>query len=121
MQKCSLCGGKVVNGRCEECGMPIPDEHRYTLRSETVHTREVNGEKVLHRVRQPQGRKPAWSKPQRPQRPGQEKPSGHSPWHPYRQEGPTPRKKPLPRLLWWVIFIALGVNILGMMVGSLSR
>ena len=24
MQKCSLCGGRVVNGRCEECGMPIP-------------------------------------------------------------------------------------------------
>ena len=30
MQKCSLCGGKVVNGRCEDCGMPIPPENRYT-------------------------------------------------------------------------------------------
>ena len=52
MQKCSLCGGKVVNGRCEECGLPIPPENRYVLRSETAHTHEVNGEKILHRVRQ---------------------------------------------------------------------
>ena len=31
MQKCSLCGGRVVNGRCEDCGLPIPPEHSYTL------------------------------------------------------------------------------------------
>lgn len=57
MQKCSLCGGKVVNGRCEDCGLPIPPEHRYTLRSETAHTHTFNGEEILHRVRQP--RKPS--------------------------------------------------------------
>ena len=43
MQKCSLCGGKVVNGRCEDCGMPIPPENRYTLRSETNRARNTDG------------------------------------------------------------------------------
>ena len=57
MQKCSLCGGRVVNGRCEECGMPIPPEHTYTLRGESAHYHRVNGEDVLHRVR-PAGNRP---------------------------------------------------------------
>ena len=57
MQKCSLCGGRVVNGRCEECGMPIPPEHTYTLRGESAHYHQVNGEDVLHRVR-PSGNRP---------------------------------------------------------------
>ena len=57
MQKCSLCGGRVVNGRCEECGMPIPPEHTYTLRGESAHYHQVNGEDVLHRVR-PAGNRP---------------------------------------------------------------
>ena len=48
MQKCSLCGGRVINGRCEECGMPIPPEHTYTLRGESAHYHRVNGEDVLH-------------------------------------------------------------------------
>ena len=52
MQKCSLCGGRVVNGRCEDCGLPIPPEHSYTLRGESAHYHRVNGEDVLHRVRQ---------------------------------------------------------------------
>ena len=57
MQKCSLCGGRVVNGRCEECGLPIPPEHTYTLRGESAHYHRVNGEDVLHRVR-PTGSRP---------------------------------------------------------------
>lgn len=57
MQKCSLCGGRVVNGRCEECGLPIPPEHTYTLRGESAHYHQVNGEDVLHRVR-PAGNRP---------------------------------------------------------------
>ena len=57
MQKCSLCGGRVVNGRCEECGLPIPPEHTYTLRGESAHYHRVNGEDVLHRVR-PSGSRP---------------------------------------------------------------
>ena len=57
MQKCSLCGGRVVNGRCEECGMPIPPERTYTLRGESAHYHRVNGEDVLHRVR-PTGSRP---------------------------------------------------------------
>lgn len=57
MQKCSLCGGRVVNGRCEDCGLPIPPEHSYTLRGESAHYHRVNGEDVLHRVR-PTGSRP---------------------------------------------------------------
>lgn len=57
MQKCSLCGGRVVNGRCEDCGLPIPPEHSYTLRGESAHYHRINGEDVLHRVR-PAGNRP---------------------------------------------------------------
>ena len=57
MQKCSLCGGRVINGRCEDCGLPIPPEHTYTLRGESAHYHRVNGEDVLHRVR-PAGNRP---------------------------------------------------------------
>ena len=57
MQKCSLCGGRVVNGRCEDCGLPIPPEHSYTLRGESAHYHRVNGEDVPHRVR-PAGNRP---------------------------------------------------------------
>ena len=59
MQKCSLCGGRVVNGRCEDCGLPIPPEHSYTLRGESAHYHRVNGEDVLHRVR-PRATAPRW-------------------------------------------------------------
>lgn len=57
MQKCSLCGGRIVNGRCEDCGLPIPPEHSYTLRGEGAHYHRVNGEDVPHRVR-PAGNRP---------------------------------------------------------------
>ena len=60
MQKCSLCGGRVINGRCEDCGLPIPPERRDTLRGESAHYHRVNDEDVLHRVR-PRGSCPAVS------------------------------------------------------------
>ncbi len=60
MQKCSLCGGRVINGRCEDCGMPIPPERHDTLRGESAHYHRVNDEDVLHRVR-PRGSRPAVS------------------------------------------------------------
>ena len=61
MEKCSLCGGKIVNHRCVDCGMPYPDKPHYTLRSETAHTHTVNGEEVLHRVRTAAGKQPVYS------------------------------------------------------------
>lgn len=61
MQKCSLCGGRIVNGRCQDCGMPYPEKPRYTLRSETAHTHTVNGEEVLHRVRKAAGKAEVYS------------------------------------------------------------
>ena len=63
MQKCSLCGGRVVNGRCEDCGLPIPPEHSYTLRGESAHYHRVNGEDVLHRVRPTGSRAPRCARP----------------------------------------------------------
>ena len=69
MQKCSLCGGKVVNGRCEDCGLPIPPENRYTLRSETNRARNTDGEGLLHRTGQTPQRKPAQSRPGAPRCP----------------------------------------------------
>ena len=59
MEKCSLCGGKIVNHRCVDCGMPYPEKPHYTLRGETAHTHNVNGEEVLHRVRSAAGRTPS--------------------------------------------------------------
>ena len=61
MEKCSLCGGKIVNHRCVDCGMPYPEKPHYTLRSETAHTHNVNGEEVLHRVRRAAGKDPVYT------------------------------------------------------------
>ena len=61
MEKCSLCGGKIVNHRCVDCGMPYPEKPHYTLRSETAHTHTVNGEEVLHRVRSAAGKDPVYT------------------------------------------------------------
>ena len=61
MEKCSLCGGKIVNHRCVDCGMPYPEKPHYTLRSETAHTHNVNGEEVLHRVRSATGKDPVYT------------------------------------------------------------
>ena len=61
MEKCSLCGGKIVNHRCVDCGMPYPEKPHYTLRSENAHTHNVNGEEVLHRVRSAAGKDPVYT------------------------------------------------------------
>lgn len=61
MEKCSLCGGKIVNHRCVDCGMPYPEKPHYTLRSETAHTHKVNGEEVLHRVRSAARKDPVYT------------------------------------------------------------
>ena len=61
MEKCSLCGGKIVNHRCVDCGMPYPEKPHYTLRSEIAHTHNVNGEEVLHRVRSAAGKDPVYT------------------------------------------------------------
>ena len=61
MEKCSLCGGKIVNHRCVDCGMPYPEKPRYILRSESAHTHQVNGEEVLHRVRTAAGKDPVYT------------------------------------------------------------
>lgn len=122
MQKCSLCGGKVVNGRCEECGLPIPPENRYTLRSETVHTHEVNGEKVLHRVRQAPGKKPVYSCPPE-RRAGAEKTRRTlENAHPYRNilGGGERQKKPLASITWGIIALVLIFNVLPALITSCS-
>lgn len=61
MEKCSLCGGKIVDHRCVDCGMPYPERPRYTLRSECAHTHRVNGEEMLHRVRTAAGKDPVYT------------------------------------------------------------
>ncbi len=61
MEKCSLCGGKIVNHRCVDCGMPYPEKPRYSLRSENAHTHKVNGEEVLHRVRTAADKAPVYT------------------------------------------------------------
>lgn len=122
MQKCSLCGGKVVNGRCEECGMPIPPENRYTLRGETVHTHEVNGEKVLHRVRQAPDKKPVYTCP--PQRRAGAEKTRRTPEnpHPYRNTlgGGAQQKKPLAALTWGIIALVVIFNVLPALITSCS-
>ncbi len=61
MEKCSLCGGKIVDHRCVDCGMPYPEKPHYTLRSEGAHTHKVNGEEVLHRMRSAAGKDPVYT------------------------------------------------------------
>ncbi len=62
MEKCSLCGGKIVDHRCVDCGMPYPEKPHYTLRSESAHPHKVNGEEVLHRVRSAAGKDPVYTR-----------------------------------------------------------
>lgn len=126
MQKCSLCGGKVVNGRCEECGMPIPPEDRYTLRGENVHVHEVNGEKVLHRQRRAPGKVPFYlcgekgerRVPQRPaSRPAQDRPA----WkNPFLQTGNRTGKGKAGSLIWLFVILAVLLVMLPDLLLSLS-
>lgn len=127
MQKCSLCGGKVVDGRCEECGMPIPPEDRYTLRGENVHVHEVNGEKVLHRQRRAPGKTPFYlcgekgerKVPPRPaQRPAQPRPA--------RKNSPRPGQTDPARararsLVWLLVGGALVVSLLSELLTSMTN
>lgn len=39
----------------------VPGKPHYTLRSETAHTHNVNGEEVLHRVRSAAGKDPVYT------------------------------------------------------------
>lgn len=124
MQKCSLCGGKVVNGRCEDCGMPIPPENRYTLRGETVHTYQVNGEKVLHRERQRRApdKKPAYSHPAKSPAGTAKTPRTPQPRYSYRtlRGDGAQQKKPLADLVWGIILLVLLFNVLPVLITSCS-
>ena len=108
MQKCSLCGGKVVNGRCEECGMPIPPEDRYTLRSEKekVHVHEINGEEVLHRVRNAPGKKPFYQCTRTSERSAPRQPARS------RQPGPKGKKSALGMWIWVFMIIAVVLTMI---------
>lgn len=115
MQKCSLCGGKVVNGRCEDCGLPIPPENRYTLRGETAHTHEVNGEKVMHRVRQAPGKAPAYTCP--PERRTASRPRQQA-RDDIRGQRNQAQKKPLAQLTWGIVLLVLIFNVLPALITS---
>ena len=109
MEKCSLCGGKIIDGRCQGCGMPYPTEKRYTLRGESVHTHEVNGEKILHRVRL---MPPSQARPQQPPRDKahplyQRKLSGREPLGNQQKNALS-----LKRLVWGIVLLVLALNVL---------
>ena len=112
MQKCSLCGGKVVNGRCEDCGMPIPPENRYTLRSETNRAQNTDGKGLLHRTGQTPQRKPARSRPAAPAARPQPRP---------RQTGNRPvGQKPANRWIGWIIAIVIILSFFSEAISSLA-
>ena len=116
MEKCSLCGGRIVNGRCQECGMPYPEKPRYTLRSETAHTHTVNGEEVLHRVRKAAGKSAVYSCDDVDEQDhidleGPRSHSGHR---------PTVRQDKR-RGGWLVTLIILGLALLPMLFNLVSR
>ena len=112
MQKCSLCGGKVVNGRCEDCGMPIPPENRYTLRSETNRARNTNGKGLLHRTGQTAQRKPAQSRPAAPAARPQPRP---------RQPVNRPMgQKSANRWIGWIIAIVIILSFFSEAISSLA-
>lgn len=115
MQKCSLCGGKVVNGRCEDCGLPIPPENRYKLRGETAHTHQVNGEKVLHRVRQTPGKAPVYTCPPEWRTTSR---SRYQAENGIRAQMDNRQKKPLARLTWGIVLLVLVFNVLPALITS---
>lgn len=117
MQKCSLCGGKVVNGRCEDCGLPIPPEHRYTLRSETRNTHEANGEDIFRRMRQAFDEKTAHSRPAA--RAANPQPR-RTPARPYQLGDRQPGRKATNRWLGWFIAIVVIVVFFLEAIASLA-
>ena len=138
MQKCSLCGGRVVNGRCEECGMPIPPERTYTLRGESAHYHQVNGEDVLHRVR-PSGSRPKVNGYDEEERTAHVHASGTdrhdtSPRRP--QSAPTPKptqarptvhtqprraQRPASRFRFWFLLIMIAMAVLPSVFSYIQR
>lgn len=117
--KCSFCGGSVVNGRCQDCGMPYREEQGYTLRSgeESAHTHEVNGEKILHRVRKTPGKTPFYTCP--PEKRASARPRDRQP----PRRGPAPRKDSRSRagqILSWVVLLAVVLELLPALFASCS-
>ena len=125
MEKCSLCGGKIVNHRCVDCGMPYPEKPHYTLRSESAHTHNVNGEEVLHRVRSAAGKDPVYTCDSQDEQDRIDlegaRPHLHAPARPAYQA--KPRQQPQRdkrRGGWLVTLIILGLALLPM-VFNLAR
>lgn len=118
MEKCSLCGGKIIDGRCQDCGMPYPTEKRYTLRGESAHTHEVNDEKILHRVRLTS---PSQSRPEQPPRDKvqplyQRKLTGRAPLGSQQKNGLS-----LKRLVWGIVFFVLALNVLQWILAAATQ
>lgn len=108
MQKCSLCGGKVVNGRCQECGMPIPDENRYILRSQTGRAQPDKRREDARRTRQTTSRDqgtPAHGQPLYRQRNGRR--AAPKSLNKQRQAGAA-----VKRVIWGIIFFVLALNVI---------
>ena len=120
MEKCSLCGGKIVNHRCVDCGMPYPEKPHYTLRSESAHTHKVNGEEVLHRVRTATGKDPVYTCDSEDEQDRIDLEGARVHLHtPARQLDSRPRDK--RRGGWLVTLIVFGLVLLPMVFNLAAR
>ena len=117
--KCSFCGGDVIDGRCQDCGMPYATEKRYSLRSEgeSVHTHDVNGEKVLHRVRKTPGKTPFYTCP--PEKLAPQRPKGSYAAR-KEQENRRDSRRKIYRSVGWVILLVLLVELFPIFFASCS-
>ncbi|PWM59941.1 MAG: hypothetical protein DBX91_05070 [Subdoligranulum variabile] len=107
--KCSFCGGNVVDGRCQDCGMPYATERRYTLRSEGEGEHPAGQEAEKPRRRAPVYDRPPVKRAQRPPRPAAQ---------PQRKANAAKRSS--AGIIVWMVLAVLAVQLIPMLFASCS-
>lgn len=110
--KCSFCGGDVVDGRCQDCGMPYAAERRYTLRSEGEDARPAAGEE------KPRRRAPAYDRP--PVKRAPQRPKGSYAARREQQLREEKVKRGTASVIVWMVLAVLALQIIPMLFTSCS-
>lgn len=110
--KCSFCGGDVVDGRCQDCGMPYAAERRYTLRSEGENAHPAAGEET------PRRRAPAYDRPQAKR--ASQRPKGSYAARREQQLREEKVKRGTVSVIVWMVLAVLALQIIPMLFTSCS-
>lgn len=118
--KCSFCGGDVVDGRCQDCGMPYAAERRYTLRSEGEDARPApqEAENPRRRAAPAPGRTPAYDRP--PVKRAPQRPKGSYAARREQQMREEKVKRGTASVIVWMVLAVLALQIIPMLFTSCS-